>query len=62
MNTLECKIAKILSKPIHKEEAGHEWWEVEIEYNSYGRLNKGKEVFNSKEEAEKLKVGDKVWK
>lgn len=61
MNYLDATVTKILSEP-YEPEWKHEFkekdvWLVDVEYDCYGRLSKTSLGFNSRHEAENLKVG-----
>ena len=62
INLLEDTVVEILSEPIRKEYKGHEWWELKIKYTSYGRERVGIHSFSTKKKAEKLQVGDTLWR
>lgn len=56
MNRLNAIILKILSNPYF---AYNKWW-VNVEYDSHGVEDKTNLMFNSKDEAESLEVGQEI--
>ncbi|MEK4343240.1 MULTISPECIES: hypothetical protein [Brevibacillus] len=60
MNLVDAVVTKVLSKPRFNDkyaEDGVTWWEVDVEYNCYGRLNERTMVFDSKDEADEVQIG-----
>lgn len=53
MNLLDHAVTKILSEPYDKY---NKWW-VRVEYECYGNKGESSIMFNSKEQAEEVKVG-----
>lgn len=53
MNLLDCFVTKVLSKPYEKYD---KWW-VRVECECYGNIGEHSIMFNSKENAEEVKVG-----
>lgn len=58
MNLIDAKVTKILDKPKFVEYRDRSWWVVEIESLDMGGKQIEKMIYKTKEEAEKLKVGD----
>lgn len=58
MNLIDAYVTKVLSEPryIDKYE-DHKWWQVRVEYNSYGRLSETELTFKTEEEAKLVNVG-----
>lgn len=60
MNLVDAYVTKVLSEPefidTYKDE-GVVWWQVKVEYDSYGRLSETEMTFKTKAEAEKVEVG-----
>jgi YD repeat-containing protein len=58
MNLVDAYVTKVLSEPefidTYKE---YKWWQVRVEYNSYGRLSETELTFKTKDETEQVKVG-----
>ncbi len=55
MNLLECTVTEVLSIPFEDYE---KWW-VRVEYNCYSVTSSTQIMFDTKEEAEKVKEGFK---
>ena len=53
MNLLDHTVTKVLSKPYEKYD---KWW-VRVECECYGNIGEHLIMFNSKEQAEEVKVG-----
>jgi hypothetical protein len=56
MNIITAIILKILSNPYF---SYNKWW-VDVEYDSYGAKGNTKLIFNSKDEANSLEVGQEI--
>lgn len=56
MNTIEASVTKVLKPPY----ARHGRWWVTVEVESYGVHSETDQMFNTKADAEALKVGDTV--
>lgn len=60
MNLVDAYVTKVLSQPrfndTYKDE-GVVWWEILVEFDSYGGLEERLLTFNTKAEAEAVKVG-----
>ena len=65
MNKIDCQITKITKPPYQAvtefPELNGKWF-VEIKYTAYGSHSVSTEMFDSKEEAESLRVGDIIQK
>lgn len=57
MNLLEHYVIKVLSNPYKTTYGDSNCWEVDVEYDCYGCKGKSKLCFQTKEEAEQVKVG-----
>jgi hypothetical protein len=62
MNLVDAYVTKVLSEPafndVYKDE-GITWWQVSVEYDSYGWLSETLLTFKTKSEAEAVSVGYK---
>lgn len=60
MNLVDAYVTKVISEPTWRFYYGKQsvtWWEVEVEYDSYGVIDTQKLSFSTKEEAEQVKEG-----
>jgi hypothetical protein len=60
MNLLDAYVTKILSEPNFNSDyarQGVTWWEIMVEYDSYGVKDSRTLSFDTKEKAEAVKVG-----
>lgn len=66
MNVINCEVVEVLQKPYQMPECStfqfRNKWFVKIIYNAYGIYSEGLEMFDTKEEAENLKVGSIIQK
>ena len=56
MNTIDAEVIEILSEPRTKYD---KWW-VDVRINSWGHKSTNTLMFDTKEEAESIKIGDVV--
>lgn len=54
MNLVDCYVTRVLSEPEYRVCEDQSWWEVWVEYNSWGRTDKRK--LWKRTEAEALQV------
>jgi len=65
MNLVDAYVTKILSEPKYIEcdslVDGRKlsWWQVDVEYDCYGRLSERPLTFDTEEKAKAVKVGHK---
>lgn len=60
MNLVDAYVTKVLSEPkfIDKyKDEGMTWWQVDVEYDCYGRISDQPLTFKTEEEAAAVKVG-----
>lgn len=57
MNLVDCYVTKVLGEPVHRHCYDACWWQVPVEYNSWGTLSKTDLVFKTKEAADKVVEG-----
>lgn len=60
MNLVDCYVTKVLSEPEYIDKYAAEgliWWQVSVEYDSYGRLSETRLTFKTKEDADAVKMG-----
>lgn len=53
MNLVDCYVTKIISEPYYEY---NRWW-VDVMYESWGAESKSQLMFDSKEQAESVKIG-----
>lgn len=59
MNLIDCYVTKILSNPFPRYNRFNNttYWIVNVEYNSYGVISNTELLFNTQEDALKVKIG-----
>lgn len=59
MNLIDCYVTKVLSDPYSRYNKFNNttYWIVDVEYNSYGVISNTELLFNTKEDALKVKIG-----
>lgn len=58
MNAVDAYVTKVLEPPTFIDKYPDvQWWEVGVEYDSYGVLSETKLTFRSKDEANRVCVG-----
>lgn len=57
MNLVDCYVTEILSASEFVTMEDVSWWQRKVKYNSYGVIGETVLTFNSKEEADKIKIG-----
>lgn len=51
MNLVDCYVTRVLSEPEHRKCEGVEWWEVLVEYDSWGGVSESVRSFPTFEQA-----------
>lgn len=58
MNLVDCYVTQVLSKPYYDDFGSTVWkWWVDVVYDSYGVKSRHTLMFDTKEEAESVKIG-----
>ncbi|WNF07432.1 hypothetical protein [Brevibacillus borstelensis] len=60
MNVVDAVVTKVLSAPRFNDkyaEDGVTWWEIDVEYDCYGRISTRTLTFKARNEADEVKVG-----
>ena len=60
MNLVDAYVTEVISPPKFNDKYKYMekvWWEVDVLYNSYGRISETRLSFKTKEEADKVVVG-----
>lgn len=60
MNLIDAVVTQVLRDPKFNDDYASEgvtWWEIEVEYDAYGRKSVTTLSFKNHEEVEKVKVG-----
>jgi hypothetical protein len=60
VNLVDAYVTEVLSEPAYNDKYAAEgvtWWQVDVNYDSYGRISQTRLTFKTKEEAAAVKIG-----